>query len=41
MVTPKNDVKVTQTRPVNIIQLQAAVTAEKKKPGHTTQGNLL
>lgn len=33
MVTPKNDVNVTQTRPVNIIQLEAAVAAEEKKPG--------
>lgn len=32
MVTRKNDVNVTQTRPVNIIQLEDE--REKKKPGH-------
>lgn len=37
MVTHKNDVNVTQTSPVNIIQLDAAATAEKKKPGHNSR----
>lgn len=39
MVTPKNDVNVTQTRPVNIIPLEAALTfhlqRRENKTGYT------